>query len=142
MDSLRIPKGTSLYHGTDCEGDFVIPDGPSWFTFAHDEAARWAGWSESLPQGRKRGLKRVLVTETIEDIDLVDVVSLERWEAVATSVCGDPEATSYAVADAFMKSGLVGWIGKHEIMLTTPALVLNSKRVVCLEAEAVALTMK
>ncbi|TLX16999.1 hypothetical protein [Rhizobium sp. MHM7A] len=142
MDRVTIAKGTMLYHGTDSAGDFAIPDGPCWFTLRHEDAIRWVGWSESLPQGRERGLGRVLVSETIDDIDLVDVTALKRWEAVATAVCDDPEATSYAVANAFLKNGIVGWIGDREIMLTNPGQALKAREVIYLEPEYGAPSLK
>lgn len=135
MDRTIIPKGTLLYHGTDCAGDFAIPDGPSWFTLGREDAVQWVGWSESLPQGRNRGPGRVLVAETIDDIDLIDVIALKRWEAVATAICDDAEATSYAVANAFLQNGISGWLGRNEVMLTHPGQMLKAKEVLYLEPE-------
>lgn len=73
MERLRVPKGTFLFHGTDCAGDFKIPDGPSWFAFNRTAAVEWVGWSEERPNGRQKGSGRVLVTEVSQDIDLVDL---------------------------------------------------------------------
>jgi len=135
MNRIAIKKGTLLYHGTDCAGDFAIPDGPCWFALNQEDAVKWVGWSESLPEGRERGSWRVLITETVDDIDLIDVISLERWEEVAMGVCNDPEATNYAVANGLWKNGIIGWIGDQEIMLTTPDQVLTPKEVVHLQPE-------
>jgi hypothetical protein len=54
MKQLRLPKGMLLYHGTDCEGVFAIPDGPCWFAFDRRTAKNWVGWSDLPPTGRER----------------------------------------------------------------------------------------
>jgi hypothetical protein len=51
---------------------------------------------------------------------LIDAVSLESWEKLAMSLCGDREASPYAVAHAVKVSGGSGWFGEREIMFTAP----------------------
>jgi hypothetical protein len=127
MKQLRLAKGTVLYHGTDCDGDFGIPDGPCWFAFDRRTAKNWVDWSQKPPAGRVKGPGRVIEVELSKDVLLLDVVVLEDWAALAMEHCGDIEASPYPVADSLAGKGVLGWIGEREIMLTRPENVLIAK---------------
>jgi len=142
MNRLRISKGTILFHGTDCAGDFEIPDGPCWFAFNRSAAAQWVGWSDEPPQGRDKGAGRVLEVEITQDVDLVDMASLDSWELAASAFCGDSEASIYEMAEAFNQQRALGWATEREIMLTRPGEVLRAKAVYYVECSSAQPLMK
>lgn len=116
-----LPAGTLLFHGSDCDGDFLIPDGPAWFAFTKPKAAEWAGWSESVPPGRSKGDKRVLALKSIADVKLIDTRKLQTWQKLCVDLCGDAEAGTGTVAYRAREASLVGWYGRTEVLLTDPA---------------------
>ncbi|MGY3582433.1 hypothetical protein ACVIGB_000643 [Bradyrhizobium sp. USDA 4341] len=120
-----LPTGAQLFHGTDCAGEFLVPDGPAWFAFSRAEAARWAGWSESVPTGRFKGDRRLFAFTTTLDLRLIDTRKIETWQRLCTELCGDPEAGTGTVAQCLREAGLVGWHGRTEVLLSDPAAWLS-----------------
>lgn len=120
-----VPPGTPLYHGSHCEGTFDVPDGPAWFAWSFEKASDWSGWSLNPPEGRVRGERRVFAYEVFAATDLVVVEAIEQWQSLCQSLCGDPDATTYQLASAFVKNGLTGWISTREVMLLNPGDTLR-----------------
>lgn len=107
----RIPAGQMLYHGTDCAGDFLLPDGPAWFSRWYWFAATMAGWRPP-PPGRSRGPRRVLKARLSRDIVLRDFG--DSWF--------NPDSEEIAgLADT---PGIDGWYARTEVLLLDPATSL------------------
>ena len=133
--TLVLPAGTKLFHGTDSAGEFLVPDGPAWFAFNLSKAQQWAGWSQSMPAGRTKADRRVLVLRSRADVSLLDTRKRSDWEKLCLELCGDPEAGMYAVAEQVRQAGYAGWYGRTEVLLTDPAIWLAPKDVQQLESE-------
>lgn len=44
MKKIRLRKGMILYHGTSAPDDFVMPQGPAWFSMSEAVARRFVDW--------------------------------------------------------------------------------------------------
>jgi hypothetical protein len=132
-----LPAGTALFHGSDCAGEFLVPDGPAWFAFSLARGAQGSGWSETAPTGRIKGERRVLAFRTGADIPLIDTRKLEIWEKLCADLTGDPETGSRTVAFRVWEEGIAGWYGQHEVLLAEPANWLVHRAVHRLEQGAV-----
>lgn len=107
MNTLKLPAGTVLYHGTDCD-DFDEENdslnGPAWVTSSRSVAERFAsrsgGWG-----GRKRIIEYVLAV----DVDLPEIVSM-RDMAAFTQEHGISLGGVEEMRDSIADSGLPGWI--------------------------------
>lgn len=130
---LVLPAGTTVFHGTDSAGEFLIPDGPAWFAFDQAKAKQWAGWSQGMPAGRTKADRRVLVLRTTADVSLLDTRKVRDWEKLCLDLCGDPEAGMYVVAQEVRQAGYAGWYGRTEMLLGNPAAWLASEAVLELE---------
>jgi hypothetical protein len=131
-----LPAGTQLFHGSDCAGEFLVPDGPAWFAFTFERGARWSGWSEIPPAGRIKGQRRLLAFKVAADITLIDTRRFEIWEKLCTDLSGDPEAGMGTIAQRVREEGLVGWYGRHEVLLAEPATWLIHEDLHVLEPRA------
>lgn len=130
-----IKAGTLLYHGTDCAGDFHIPDGPAWFTWSREQAEEWAGWSECLPAGRTKGPPRIISARLSQNVRLVDVEELEDWKNLCLAF-DMSEPSPGRLAQAMSDAGMDGWYESSEVMLTNPEKVLQPDRSENLQAES------
>ena len=121
-----LRAGTILYHGTNSAGDFQHPDGPAWFTPSLKIGLQWAGWSESLPDGRTKGDKRVLSYRVVQDVTLLSFTA-KVWSGLGLILCDDEEPSPWDLAHKLV--GCVpGWMSTEsngEVMLTTPSEVLE-----------------
>jgi len=128
IPTTLLKAGTPLWHGTDCEGDFLHPDGPAWFAFSLEDAQKWSGWSQSVPEGRAKGERRVLAFEAARDVVLLDTSERTHWEALCEAATGDPEGSPWGAAAALAQRGLAeGWYGRTEILLVAPSAALVPK---------------
>jgi hypothetical protein len=134
LETTILPAGTALFHGTDCAGDFSVPDGPAWFAFTLEKATEWAGWSDQAPEGRTKGERRVLSFRLAADAELPDTRDSADWRRLSRALCGDDEAGVGEVADGAAAAGLPGWRGRAEVMLVDPARWLVHEATVSLEA--------
>jgi len=129
LPMLVIPAGTELHHGTDCAGDFEIPDGPAWFASTHEVAAEWAGWNYPA-HDRADGERRTHAHVTLADLRLVDLDAVQAvedgWDRLCLAVAGiDDELTREELAAAFAQRGLAGWAGEEELLIVSPDKVLR-----------------
>lgn len=132
MPTRTIPAGTHLFHGTDCAGDFTVPDGPAWFAATHDEAAYWAGWNVPA-HDRADGERRVHDFVTLADVTLVDLDACQdghdgdgAWERLCAAVTGDDEYLCRdELASAMAERGMAGWCGEGEVLLALPGELLG-----------------
>lgn len=119
-----LPAGTRLWHGTDSDGDFELPDGPcAWFTVNPEKAAGWAGWADTPMPGRSKGQKKVMEFSTTRDIELFNITDASDYFELCFSLTGDPEFPHMAVARALIDAGGKGWIGHGphgEVMIGHP----------------------
>ena len=136
-----LAKGTPLFHGTDCAGDFEIPDGPAWFADSFETAAYWAGWNFPA-HDREDGERRVHVYVVAADVALLDLdafaddVAGDGWIRLAELAAGvSEEITRDEMAAALKAKGVAGWLGHGEVMLTSPELVLSFERTTVVEGE-------
>ena len=127
---LTLPAGRRLHHGTDCEGDFEVPDGPAWFGRTRSTAAYWAGWNVP-PDGRRDGPRRTLSYVTTRDVALFDLDRAVRtdddWLELCLAATGidDDVDERIVLARALAGHGFAGWIGQGEVMLTGPSGILR-----------------
>ena len=124
MITSVLRAGTRLYHGTNCAGEFLIPNGPAWFATDHDKALKWAGWT-SPPKGRTLGAVRVLSFVSIRSVLLIETNERSQWDQLSTVLLDDPEANVWAVAHALAATGSPGWSAPGEIMLCAPSIFLR-----------------
>lgn len=117
--SYTMPAGTLLFHGSNANDHFEMPEGPAWFTLDNKAADFWSGWHQTDP--RNQGTRRVMQFEVTRDIELVDWRHQSYEEALdfAEALTGDPEAGPYTEAEA-LKGLTEGWIGKDEVMIIDP----------------------
>jgi hypothetical protein len=120
-----LPAGTSLFHGTDSEGDYDMVDGPAWFAHDHDTAEEWAGWAYTPPEGRTKGDKRVLEFVTTQDVELFDIEEPSTYFELNFTINGDPEYPHMDFARTLIAKTGLGWYSFNEIMLPDPAAVLR-----------------
>jgi hypothetical protein len=128
-----IPAGTHLFHGTDCAGDFTVPDGPAWFADTDKEAAYWAGWNVPA-HDRADGERRVHAFVTLAPVTLVDIDAAqegvadsdEAWDRLCAAVTGEDEYLDRdELAAAMAEKGLAGWWGEGETLLSRPDALLK-----------------
>ena len=116
----RIPAGTLLFHGTDCVGDFTIPDGPAWFAFSREKADYWSKIQSTVPSGRTKGESRVLEFVVEKDVSPFDTEHYDDWVRMCEWFVGGSDATPHQLANALALHGHLGWYGREEILLTSP----------------------
>ena len=125
--SIILAKGKRVFHGTDCAGNFLLPDGPAWFAFDAAGARRAVHWERSLPRGRRQGPRRVLEAVVKRDIRLIDTRQEGIWREVCAALCkGNRDASTYEVAHAIARRRGTGWYGDTEILLVKPAYSLTA----------------
>lgn len=116
---MTLEAGTTLYHGTDSAGDFLIPDGPAWFCLDKEKALEWTGWSEGPCKGRKKGEPRVLAVTLAKNVTLLDTTSRVVWIALCHRFDFD-DAQNYELAHKLKEKGYAGWYGPTEVLLCRP----------------------
>jgi len=128
MKTCILPAGTKLFHGTDCAGEFDIPDGPAWFCPTREGAEGWVDWSKETPRGRKKGPGRVLGPLVVaRDLILANTILLEDWRSLGEELLGDPDPLTGDLARAVVAAGLDGWAGRAEVMVSKPHEVLSKE---------------
>lgn len=131
LPRIMLKAGTTLYHGTDCAGDFEIPDGPAWFTTDPGEAEEWAGWNVPA-HGREDGERRIHTFVVERDVALLDMdtiaadIATDEWADLAEIVTGvNDEILRDEMAAGLKAKGMTGWLGHGEVLLTSPESVLR-----------------
>lgn len=126
LPRIVLKAGTTLHHGTDCAGDFDIPDGPAWFTAEMADAEEWAGWNVPA-HDRDDGERRVHTFVVQEDVTLLDLdriagdISGPEWADLAELVTGvNDEILRDEMAAGLKALGMAGWLGHSEVLLTFP----------------------
>jgi hypothetical protein len=61
VKKIKLRKGTILYHGTSAPDEFVIPDGPAWFSMSENVARKFVDWHDH-EDARPRILKFKVAT--------------------------------------------------------------------------------
>lgn len=128
-DTIKTEKlrlGRRLYHGTQSPDEFVIPEGPAWFSDAKDVALRFVGFHE---WGRGREMRPRVMTYKVTTPPLLIRIDNEQQLSELLEQHGI-DITSVSEADALtglVGSGYDGWIipdnygeGKADIMLLRP----------------------
>jgi hypothetical protein len=129
LPTITLEAGTVLHHGTDCAGDFEIPDGPAWFAADATDAADWAGWN-TPPYDRADGERRTHAFVTTQAVRVIDLAAAysddDGWIALCLAATGeDEELTRSELAEALVAHGFLGWSGDGEVMLADPGKVLR-----------------
>ena len=65
-----LPRGTTLYHGTQAAKDFEYPDGPAWVSDSRDVAEQFVRWNRVWGQARPR-IYEYRVTRRIPRLQLI-----------------------------------------------------------------------
>lgn len=120
-----VLQPTTLYHGTNCAGDFSLPDGPAWFCLDFDTATKWSGWSTTPPRGKTIGRRRVLACHLTQSIELLDTRSIEDWQRLGEALAGDTDPYMWTIARLVSEAGYNGWLGNTEVMLSRPSAHLE-----------------
>ncbi len=115
---LDLPGHTLLYHGTNTN-DFMVPDGPAWFTLTPEGAMKWINWAGVHPS-RTAGSERVMVFQSYGNLPLLDTRSEAAWRHLCLILAGDPDVSMGVIASAVQQGGYQGWYGRNEIMLVNP----------------------
>ena len=107
MARTAIPKGTDLFHGTNVEEDFRVPNGPAWFGNAFTVAKYFATYhgDDGTPRVYhyrvKRRITGLLLIETREEYDR-QMEQLAQKTGRSQDVHGD--------AEIVCEAGLNGWV--------------------------------
>lgn len=103
-NTARLTRGLLLYHGTSVEDDFIVPDGPAWFSDSEDVAVRFSSWHDG-------GRPRVIGFEVVDAPRLLLVRSTDDFtrffenENGGDDCCGSPED----MAEVVCSRGYDGW---------------------------------
>lgn len=131
LPRVVLKAGTTLHHGTDCAGDFEIPDGPAWFTADMAAAEEWAGWNVPA-HDREDGERRIHSFVVQEDLELLDLDAIaqdigeQEWADLAELVTGvNDEILRDEMAAGLKAGGMAGWLGHSEVLLTFPERTLR-----------------
>lgn len=109
MDTTIIPKGTTLYHGTDAkfEEQHTALGSPAWVTDNPDVAERFArrsgGWG---------GVRRVIKYVTVEDIELYEVYSAGDFETMVEEFNLNNSSTT-ELRESAADANIIGWRAFH-----------------------------
>jgi len=119
IELVTIPVGTTLYHGTQAPEDFVIPDGPAWFSDSETVAEDFVGWNEWPEEGRHR--PRILTYRVIEPIELVRISDTPSLMALLESI-GSDVASGVEMAEDVCRH-YAGWHIPHNYFAGSDTLI-------------------
>jgi len=105
-----IPKGTILYHGTNSDEEFDVPDGPAWFSTSQIVAEKFSAWhGDELSKNRRiikyrvrNRIPKIVNIESNMDMEAI-IRKIERWEEELN------EASPTEIAETLCSAGYNGW---------------------------------
>lgn len=107
-----IPRGATLYHGTNVVSEFKVPYGPAWFTpnlSVADWYSRWRMEDWEVEAGEAR--PRVLEFEVIKDIKVLlmedNDEEAQHWRAIEKGTGHNLDR--YEFANEVCELGFDGW---------------------------------
>lgn len=121
MEIRSLPAGTDLYHGTSSPKDFLIPNGPAFFSDNYSVAKHFVTWH----RGRNPRVLRFEATEEIPSLALIE--SKADFDALSEEIGFDPVMDTQGRVDLVRTAGYDGWIIPNnypdgaDIMILEPA---------------------